>query len=36
MEPEGFTNAEGKFCEVILIEREAYLSEERPYPNEHA
>jgi hypothetical protein len=27
---------ENEKCELIDIAREAYLQEERPYPNEHA
>lgn len=36
MEETEFKNADGQICQIVLITREAYLQEERPYANEHA
>lgn len=36
MEETEFKNAEGAVCAIVYIEREIYIKEERPYPNEHA
>jgi hypothetical protein len=35
-EEKSFSDANGQTCQIIFINRETYLLEERPYANEHA